>query len=133
MSDAFLLLLMILGTFRLTWLITKDTFPPIRWVRERFVALGRESGTSVHVDEDGHADPHGRYVELRGGWMWISELITCYWCVSIYVAAGVTLLVDLAYGLGAPLLWFGGVAAGGALLSMLASLALDATQRLNQE
>lgn len=120
MNDALLLIVMILATFRLTWLLTRDTFPPIRAAREWFVLRARDTGEEVKVDEDGYLDPRGAYVERRGGLVWLADLVTCYWCVSVWVAAGVTLLVWALVPLPLPLLWFGAVAGGGAFLAKLA-------------
>jgi hypothetical protein len=115
MSHTLLLVLMGLTTFRATWFVTRDSFPPMRRIREFLLFRSRVTGHEVKVDEQGHADPDGEYIDVRGGMAWAAELITCYWCVSVWLAAGVTVLVDLTVHLPVPLLWFGGTAAIAAL------------------
>lgn len=117
MNDLLLLVLMGLTTFRVTWFITRDTFPPMRWVREALLTRASETGHEVRVDEHGHATPDGEYLDLRGGMAWVAELITCYWCVSVWISAGITVLTWLTLDLTAPLLWLGATAAIAAVLA----------------
>lgn len=89
-----ILFLIVLGlcasTWRATRLLVKDDLPPIRAPREWLVLRSqREDGT------------------LR----WYGELITCPWCVSVWVAAAFTLATDLLVGLPVPVLTFGLAAA----------------------
>lgn len=59
------LILVALATHRVTRLITRDVFPPIRAVRE--------------------------WIERRlGSEHWLAYLTQCDWCASVYVAAGLT-------------------------------------------
>lgn len=76
-----------LTTWRATRLVTTDTFPPVKWVRDR---IGPE---------------------------WLSDLVTCHWCASPYLAALVVGLTDLFISVPAPLLVFGASAAIGAGLA----------------
>lgn len=78
--------LVMLATFRLTRFVVDDTFPPMRWLRDRIAFRARKQGHRV-------AD-------------FFDELITCPWCASIWIAAGVTWATDrlLAGGLTAPVL-----------------------------
>jgi hypothetical protein len=67
-----------LATFRLTRLVVRDQFPPIRWARER----------------------------LEQGPEWLADLVACHWCASAYIAAGLVALVDLAASVPLPaLVW----------------------------
>jgi Protein of unknown function (DUF1360) len=76
------------ATWRATHLVVADDFPPVRWVRRRLVAGAPE---------------------------WLGDLVTCCWCASVWIAAGLTVAADLAVGVPAPWLVFG-VAAGAAPL-----------------
>jgi hypothetical protein len=59
---------------RLTRLIAKDTFPPVRIVRDRVLE---------------HFDP-GAVIRKAGGELpALAELITCAWCCGWWVSAGV--------------------------------------------
>ncbi len=78
-----------LAVFRLTRLIVADVFPPIRWARER----------------------------LERGPEWLADLVSCHWCASAYVSAGVVALLWLAPGVAAPVLTWAGVWGAGALLA----------------
>lgn len=117
MSDELLFVLMVLTTFRITWLITRDSFPPIRWLREQIIAQHNNNVIHVRVSEDGHRDDNlGAYVENRGPWEWAYSLVTCNWCVSVWVAAFVTLFTWLIMpNMQMPLWWFVGAAGGAAL------------------
>jgi hypothetical protein len=63
----------ILGSARLTRVITYDDYPPAEWVRERWTYLTRSRR---------HSTPE-RIVP--GAW---SKLVTCWWCATPYVTAG---------------------------------------------
>lgn len=117
MNDIVLLLLLGLTTYRATWFVTRDSFPPMRRIREWLLSRANDSGTYVQVDELGHEDDHGEYRELRGGWSWAAELITCYWCVSAWLAAAFVFLTNLVHDLSLPFLWFGATAAIAATIS----------------
>lgn len=121
-----LLLMMILVTYRGTWLITRDSLPPIRRVRERLITTHRVTSHEVTVDDRGHADPKGEWAENRGPWEWAATLVTCQWCMSVWVAAFVTLFTWLTVdSMPAPLLWFGAVAAGSTMISVVVERAVD--------
>lgn len=122
MHETLLFILLTLTTFRVSWFVTRDSFPAMRAVREWFITRAEKTGQTVRIDEAGHADPEGEYEETRGGWSWAADLITCYWCVSVWAAAGLTLLVYLLTDLlSYPLLHFGGAAA----LAPVLALAVD--------
>lgn len=59
---------------RLARLIAKDTFPPVRMVRERILE---------------HYDPGGHIRKQGGELPALAELIVCPWCVGFWVSAGV--------------------------------------------
>jgi hypothetical protein len=67
-----------LGTYRLTRLLTKDDFPPLRWLRHRTTRLG-----------------------VR--WEWVEDLVTCHWCASGWITAA--LVGGSAVVVGVPLPW----------------------------
>ncbi len=101
MDFGWLLLLVTVASYRLTRLIVDDTFPPVAWVRER---LTGESSTAS-----------------RWSWVpeWVSALVSCSWCASVWVAGGVTLLTAVWIGLPLPLLVWAVAASGAAWLSHL--------------
>lgn len=106
MSYGLLLILMVLAAFRLTRLIVEDDFPPIAWMRE-YVREARP-----HVRKEIDAD--GKY-EYR--WWWLGELVSCHWCASAYVAAGVVGLSTVVVSVPLPVLWWLAVWAGAALIA----------------
>jgi Protein of unknown function (DUF1360) len=86
--------LLALTSYRLTRLLVKDNFPPILYVRERLTGN----------DEEG----------IRPwSWVpfWLEYLAGCYWCVSVWTSAGVTLLAALTMDVSYPWLVWGGCAA----------------------
>lgn len=120
------LFLVILGlpgaAYRLTRLITKDTFPPVLWLRDHIAGGVRKPVRAELYHEEYPNDlepgvsrlvpgmhgvwylgPDGEVLVHRGKakWSphWLGELITCPWCASAYVSAATT-----AYG--AYLGWF---------------------------
>lgn len=110
MGNGFLLALLVLITYRATWLVTRDSFPPIRRVRELIKAKAVDTGIKVEVDDNGDAFDGGGYEELRGPWANVAELSTCPWCVSLWFSAAAVFgsmpWVDYEY----PVLWWGAVA-----------------------
>lgn len=91
-----ILFLIVLGlcasTWRATRLLVKDDLPVIKRPRD---AIIRRSGRGL----------------LNGDLRWYGELISCPWCVSVWVAAVFTLATDLLVGLPVPVLMFGLAAA----------------------
>lgn len=128
---------MILAAYRASRLAAKDTFPPVLWLRDRLAggwrpltdkeletqplpvlkdgdtATGHPLGTMMRID-----GRMNRYVR-RARWSpyWLAELITCPWCVSGWLSAAVTAAVAFTVGVPAPLLVWGAVWAGAALLA----------------
>lgn len=123
MDTWLLLIVMALATYRGTRLVVADTFPPILWARDRLAGgwrplVGgeryRDDDLSYHVIDD---VPH-RYVR-RAKWspFWLAELISCPWCASGWVAAGVTGGVWALAGMPVPVLVWLAVWAASALLA----------------
>lgn len=98
------------AAYRLTRLITKDTFPPVLWLRDR-LAGGWRNMTDAEWHERRKPggpdwpmnDQKQRYV-YRAKWSpdWLAELITCPWCASAYVSACVVGVTDIITGLAWP-------------------------------
>lgn len=78
------------STWRATRLLVKDDLPIVKRPREVLVR---------------------RATRADGTLRWYGELITCPWCVSVWLAAGFTLATDLVVGLPVPILMFGLAAA----------------------
>lgn len=135
MADWLLLIVMSLAVYRLTRLVVADTFPPVLWLRDRLVGgwrpLTEQEWAIVRVPKplDREPDPlpfrirdieeeTNRWVE-RKKWSphWLAELLSCPWCASGWVAAGVTAGVWATVGLPVPLLVWPAVWAVGALIS----------------
>jgi hypothetical protein len=136
METWLLLLVMSLATYRLTRLVVADTFPPVRWLRDRLAGGWRDM-----TDPEIQAFPtelpaHGRkmipdfgqvdvddgraqvYVQ-RARWspFWLAELLSCPWCASGWIALAVTGGVWATVGLPVPLLVWPAVWAAGALIA----------------
>jgi hypothetical protein len=78
-----LLLVLMAGTSaRVTRLLTADAFPPIARARS--------------------------WVAARGDWQ--EYLVSCPWCIGVWISAAVTGLAEAHYGLPAPLLVWGALA-----------------------
>lgn len=132
-----LLLVMSLAVYRLTRLTVADTFPPVLWARDRLVGGWRpltmkesetnrlptlEEGQSATVASLGGLTVidgvTNRYAE-RARWspFWLAELLSCPWCASGWIAAGVTAGVWATTDLPLPLLVWGAVWGAGALIA----------------
>jgi hypothetical protein len=137
METWLLLLVMALATYRGTKLVVEDTFPPVLWLRDRLVGGWRpltlkesETNRLPVLDEGQSATVAGlggltmtdgivhRYVHRwRRSPFWLAELISCPWCASGWVAAGVTAGTWAVAGLPLPILVWAAVWAVGALLA----------------
>lgn len=104
MSIGLTVILMTLCAYRLSHLLVDDEFPPIKWLRDKFTF----PYTLPQTDE--------RRRRTRVPY-WLAYLWTCNWCMTVWTSGGVTVLTWLVLGLPAPLLVWGGVAAGAALIS----------------
>lgn len=136
-----LLLVMSLATYRFTRLVVRDDFPPVLWLRDRLAGGWRPltsadlaiwwAGAPYPADRPGAAVDHpelgsvqiirgvqSRYVR-RVSWSpeWLADLITCPWCASGWIAAGLTAAVALTVGVPVPLLTWPAVWGAGALLA----------------
>lgn len=88
-----LLVVMSLATYRLTRLVTKDTFPPVLWVRDQLAGGWREA-TQAEVDKGAElqmieGEPHVYVQRVRWSPQWLADLISCPWCSSGWVSMGV--------------------------------------------
>jgi hypothetical protein len=116
-----LLVVMALATYRLTRFAVADTFPPVLWARDR-LAGGWRPMTDEERAQDWDASQMefidgvaSRYVR-RAPWspFWLAELVSCAWCASGWVAAGVTVGTWWWVGLPMPVLvWLAVWAVGG--------------------
>lgn len=70
MADWLVILAAGLSVFRLTRLIVRDDFPPVRFFRNVIVNWSAKSPRRE----------------------WAGDLVTCHWCASAYVAGVLTLL-----------------------------------------
>jgi hypothetical protein len=98
MASTAIVVLLALTAWRVTHLLVYDDLPLVKAPREWI--SNRTKNTSV---------------------AWLGDLVICHWCVSVYVAAGLTTLTWWLRddGLPAPLLVFGAVAAFAAWFSQL--------------
>lgn len=88
-----ILALYVLATHRVTRLVTRDQFPLIAWPRERLVlywdpSLAERTTLEWWSRRTGGAQPRPHWGGLGRS---LAYLVTCDWCVSIYVAAGLVL------------------------------------------
>lgn len=68
-------ILLSLATYRVTRLITKDTFPPVAKLRTMIVGKDERKFIGTRLE-------------------WLGELLTCYWCASVWVAGVGVLIVS---------------------------------------
>lgn len=133
METWLLLVVMSLAVYRLTRLVVADTFPPVLWARDRIVG-GWRPMTDKEWDQLRSAAKRGepepwptapaeegddrRWVE-RASWspFWLAELLSCPFCASGWIAAGVTGGVWAVVGVPVPLLCWVAVWAVGGLLA----------------
>lgn len=94
-----------LAVARCTRLVTSDTWPPILWLRLRWLTWVANGGTGGQ-DSTGHIEP---YRNRRADW---ADLFTCPFCFAPYAAAG-----DLA------LAWYSDLATWWWLLNLWAAVA----------
>lgn len=89
-----------LTTFRMTRLVTKDEFPPVRWLRNKIVI----------------------WSEKKASREWAGDLATCHWCASGWIALGCILLAYFAYSFAVWFFIFGSVWAVGAGIAHVENL-----------
>jgi hypothetical protein len=107
MSLWLLFVLLSAATFRGTRLIVKDDFPPIVWARNKI----QNARPIVWTRQPTHSDPAG-----DSRYWWLGELVSCHWCTSAYVSAGLVSVSTLWVSIPLPWLWWAGVWAAGAVL-----------------
>jgi hypothetical protein len=116
-----LLIVLVLGSYRITRLVTRDDFPPVLWVRDKLAGGWRPLTTkeqeSVYTVEPLEPRPWSsqvidgvehRYVKrwTRSPW-WVADLISCPWCVSAYVSLVLVWTAALTVGVPDPtFVWF---------------------------
>jgi hypothetical protein len=107
-----LITLMALATFRLTRLVTRDDFPPAYKFRTKLQSMRPVVWTK----------PPNATTNYPGEWRywWLGELVTCHWCVSAYLSAGVVGLTNVVVDFPVPVLvWFAVWGAGAVLVDRL--------------
>lgn len=125
MTFAFIVL-MVLGIARLTRLLVKDAFPPVRLVRDWIDAHWWD-----HDIEAGRARPK-TVKRRRWFWRWVGHSIayvwTCDWCMSVWVGFGAWAVADWGTTISVPYPWLI-VAAGSLLAGWLGNLQSEHDQR----
>jgi hypothetical protein len=137
--DWLLLIVISLAVYRVTRLLVKDTFPPVLWLRDRFVggwrpltsaewrtvrerSVGNETLVTFQAELpfqvqkiDGEEN---RWVE-KWSWVpeWLSDLVSCPWCASGWVSLAVVVAVAVTVGVPAPVLVWPAVWGAGSLLA----------------
>jgi hypothetical protein len=87
-----------LTAFRLTWLVTRDKFPPVQQPREWIIKKTSFSR-----------------------WEWLGDLLSCHWCASGWLSLGVVAGTDLFISVPAPVLAWGVAWSGAAVIAELLS------------
>ncbi len=106
MSFGWLFLLASLASYRIARFIVDDQFPPMKWLRDKFT-----DPYAAPLDS-----PERQATKVP---YWLAYLFTCPWCMTVWTAGLVTLLVAVTVGVPAPLLVWPAVAAVAALISHL--------------
>lgn len=123
MPSWLLLLVLSLGTFRLTRLVTRDDFPPIAWLRLHLQAARPPVDTYHMGVHRVHYDDGTGLGELKSGkvwdghrWWWLGELVSCHWCCSAYISAGLVGLTVIFTSVPVPVFTWLAVWGAGAIL-----------------
>jgi hypothetical protein len=125
-----LLIVMSLATYRLTRFVVEDVFPPMLWMRDR-LAGGWRDATQRELNDQSWLPMAGReqiFREIDGvpsryvyrwNWVpqWLADLVSCPWCASGWIAAGVAAGTWAVVGLPVPVLVWLATWAAGALLA----------------
>ena len=140
MNPWFLLAVMSLATFILTKLVVELDFPPVLWLRDRVVGglrpptskeqhhpaypAGRGLAESTPLDVPGlgkiykiNDEIHVWKTRSKRIPLFFSDLMSCPWCASGWIAASVITGTWLTVGLPVPVLMWPAVWALGALLA----------------
>ena len=94
MTGPLLIAVLVLATFRATWLVTRDEFPLVKYPREAIVR---------------------RTYETR--WEWFGDLVSCHWCASGWLALGIVFATTVFHAVPLPWLTWGAVWAGAAIIA----------------
>ena len=98
MNTALLTTLLCFATYRITRLLIRDTFPPVRIIMARIVGKDEKKLEGTKLE-------------------WLGELLTCYWCASVWVSSVLVIMTQVATSdLRYPLLVWPTAAAVGALM-----------------
>lgn len=108
---------LVIASWRLTRLLTKDEFPPVRWLREWMIR------TMADTAADGSLTP-GRRFGAPG--YAVAYVWTCYWCMSFWAGLVVWGLAD--WRLSVPFPWLM-VACGSALSGVMGWVEEEHDQR----
>ena len=93
-----LILLLALTTYRITRLVIADDFPPVLKLRIWLLGTDRDALKGTRLE-------------------WVGELLSCHWCVSVWISAGLVLITQMLTGdVQYPWLVWPSCAAAGALL-----------------
>jgi hypothetical protein len=89
------LVILILGTFSYTRLVTADKFPLSIWIRDKVFSKYPPVG---HTSKDRCQSKGIDSMKVSQGWYttkghWLGELISCGWCLSFWVG----LFVSIGY------------------------------------
>jgi hypothetical protein len=96
MNDFLLILVLGLATFRITWLVTRDDFVPIRLTRNWIVGLRPDVMAKRPTGRN--AERTSENAPYRDHW-WLGELVTCTWCASGWISFGIVGIVWLLQGI----------------------------------
>jgi hypothetical protein len=91
-NDFLLIIVLGLATFRITWLVTRDDFVPIRLTRNWIVSRRPDVLAERPAGK-------GRHSEKYQDHWWLGELVTCTWCASGWVSFGIVGIVWLLQGI----------------------------------
>lgn len=110
MTSFYLLILFILATYRMTHIIVFDTIGQI--VRKPFIE-------EKMVEENDQLKKYIRLKYQKGIKHWIGQLLSCYWCVGVWISFGLYLLYAILPSFGFVVLCVFAVAGGAAILETL--------------
>ena len=121
MNDWYTLAVLALATYRLTRLVIKDTLPPVLWLRHHLIG-GWRPVPGHEITEGVREQMINGVVNVpiyRASWVpeWLSDLWSCPWCVSGWIAGAVTAAADITIGISDPVFTGFAVWALGALLA----------------
>lgn len=91
LTNPVLLVINALAVFRLTRLVVDDAFP-LGVLRQRVIDWMDDRRPDWMGRPSQHTDAQRRRINVYSGQHPISYLVTCPWCVSIYVGAAVAAL-----------------------------------------